>query len=217
VGFPVTPGQADIWMVRLDELRPDLLPPPIADEAARAARFIDGMPRRRYLRSHGALRAVLARYTTARLDFAQAPHGKPYLPAVHELRFNLSHSHERALIGVTLGVEIGVDVERFRPMPDCLALAERFFPPSEAAAFAAVFATMPAPDRERDFFRRWTRIEAVLKARGVGLYGMGEELAGEWTIEELDTGTDAGAEYAAAVAVAQAGVRVTVRNFEGDA
>jgi hypothetical protein len=46
---------------------------------------------------------------------------------------------------------------------------------------------------------------------------MGEELAGEWTIEELDTGTDAGAEYAAAVAVAQAGVRVTVRNFEGDA
>jgi len=209
----MTAGEADIWMIRLDGLRPDLLPSPTADEAARAASFIDGTLRRRYLRSHGALRAVLARYTSERLDFALAPHGKPYLPAAPELRFNLSHSHERALVGVTLGVEIGVDVERYRPMSDCLALAERFFPASEAAAFAAVSGTLPAPDREREFFRRWTRIEAVLKARGVGLYGIGEELSGEWSIEELD----AGAEYAAAVAVAQAGVRITVRNFEGDA
>lgn len=209
----MTPGQANVWVVRLDELRPDLLPSPTTDEAARAARFINETLRRRYLRSHGALRAVLARYTTARLDFALAPHGKPYLPAVPELRFNLSHSHERALVGVTLGQEIGVDVERLRPMSDCAALAERFFPPSEAAAFAAGLAATPAPDRERDFFRRWTRIEAVLKARGVGLYGIGEEPAGEWSIEELD----AGAEYAAAVALAQAGVRVTVRNFEGGA
>jgi 4'-phosphopantetheinyl transferase len=209
----VTPGQADIWMVRLDELREDLLPAPTTGEAARAARFINDTLRRRYLRSHGALRAVLARYTAAQLDFALGPHGKPYLPAVPELRFNLSHSHERALIGVTLGVEIGVDIERLRPMSDCLALAERFFPPSEAAEFAAVCATMPAPDRERDFFRRWTRIEAILKARGVGLYGIGEELAGEWSIEEID----AGGEYAATVAVPQAGLHLTVRNFEGDA
>jgi 4'-phosphopantetheinyl transferase len=99
-------------------------------------------------------------------------------------------------------------VERVRPMSDCLTLAERFFPPSEAAAFAAV----AAPERERDFFRRWTRIEAVLKARGVGLYGMGEELAGEWSIEEFE----AGAGYAAAVAVAAPDVRVTIRNLQGN-
>ena len=204
----LAPGEAHVWVVRLDELTDDLLPSPTREETARAACFINDTLRRRYLRSHGALRAVLARYTTAPLDFAGGEHGKPYLPAAPAVRFNLSHSHERSLVGVTTDFEIGVDVERFRPMSDCLTLAERFFPPAEAAAFAA---TAP-PDRERDFFRRWTRIEAVLKARGVGLYGIGEEPAGEWSIAEIA----AGAEYAAAVAVAGPGVRLTIRHFEGD-
>ena len=205
----MTPGEAHVWVVRLDEVREEALAASSTAEAERAARFVNDTLRRRYLRSHGALRAVLGRYTAAALDFAEGEHGKPYLPGAPELRFNLSHSHERALVAVAWGVEIGVDVERHRPMPDCLALAERFFPPSEAAKFAG----MAAEHRERDFFRRWTRIEAVLKARGVGLYGIGEELAGDWTIEELDAGTG----HAAAVAVARTGVRVTVRNFEGDA
>jgi 4'-phosphopantetheinyl transferase len=206
---PLTFGHAEVWVVRLDELRPDQFLAPSAEEFARAARFVNGTLQRRYLHSHAALRATLALYTAAPLDFAQGPHGKPYLPAAADLRFNLSHSHERALIAVTCGVEIGVDVEHCRPMPDGAALAERFFPPSQAAAFAAT----PPQDRERDFFRRWTRIEAIVKARGVGLYGIGQEAAGEWTIEEFD----AGAEYAAAIAVAQAGVRVTVHEFRGDA
>jgi len=201
-------GQAEVWVVRLDDLPTRLLPPPTDDEAARAARFVNDTLRRRYLHSHGALRAVLGRYTDAPLEFAEGEHGKPYLAADRALCFNLSHSHERALIGVTRGVEIGVDVERIRPMSDCLSLAERFFPPSEAAAFAA---TEPA-DRDRDFFRRWTRIEATLKARGVGLYGIGEELAGEWSISELDAGEG----YFAAVAVPAGGVRVAVRDFERD-
>jgi 4'-phosphopantetheinyl transferase len=204
--------QVDVWVVRLDELPGALLPAPTPEESARAARFVNESLARRYLRSHAALRAVLARYTAAPLDFASAEHGKPYLPAAPDLRFNLSHSHERALIGVAWRMEIGVDVERLRPMSDCLSLAERFFSPSEAAALAGV----PPDQREHDFFRRWTRIEAVLKARGVGLYGIGQESAGEWSIAEIGAEVDAAGEYAAAVAVAQAAVRVTIRNFEGD-
>lgn len=204
-------GEAHVWIVRLDELAPDCLPAPTPEEAARAARFVNETLRRRYLRSHGALRAVLGRYTAAPLDFAVAEHGKPYLPRAPEVRFNLSHSHERALVGVARDVEIGVDVERFRPMSDCLSVAERFFPPSEAAAFAAI----PASDRDRDFFHRWTRIEAILKARGVGLYGIGEELSGDWSIAEIGAGVDGGAEYAAAAAVAAAGTPITIHNFEG--
>jgi 4'-phosphopantetheinyl transferase len=110
-----------------------------------------------------------------------------------------------ALVGVALDVEIGVDIERVRTMPDDEAIAERFFPPSEAAAHAAV----PVSRRGRDFFRRWTRIEAVLKARGVGLYGAGEEAEGEWTIQEIEIGE----EYEAAVAAPQAGMRVAVHDF----
>lgn len=192
----------DVWRIRLDEAR---VPPPTEEEAARAARFQFPDLRQRYLSAHGALRAILARFTETALEFAVTPSGKPYLPGVPELRFNLSHSHGLALVGVALKMEIGVDVERVRPLPDDEAIAERYFPPSEAAAHAAV----PASGRGRDFFRRWTRIEAVLKARGVGLYGAGEEPEGEWTIQEIEI--DEG--YAAAVAAPKVGMIVTVHDF----
>jgi len=112
-----------------------------------------------------------------------------------------------ALVGVALGVEVGVDIELLRPIPEHAAIAERFFPPSEAEALAAV----PEAKRERDFFRRWTRIEAMLKARGTGLYGAGAELDGEWTVCEIDAGSG----FAAAAAALVEGMRVMVHDFGG--
>jgi 4'-phosphopantetheinyl transferase len=195
----MNPGEVHVWRVRLDAVETG---PPTPGETARAARFRTPDQQRHYLRSHGALRAILGRETTARLDFAVGEAGKPYLPAAPHLKFNLAHSREMALVAVALEVEVGVDVEAIRPMPDYVALAERFFPPSEAAEVTD----------ERDFFRRWTRIEAALKARGVGIYAAGTELAGEWTIEEIDVGP----EYFATVAVPQAGVQVLVHDFGGE-
>jgi len=196
-------GTVDVWLVRLDQ-DGDWLPPTPA-ERDRAERFVSQELRERHLRSHAALRAILRRYTPtpgSDPDFALAEHGKPYLPAVPELKFNLSHSHQLALVAVALGMEVGVDVERLRPLPDCLAIAERFFPSADAAALAEA----PADRREHEFFRRWTRIEAVLKARGIGLYGAGTEPAGDWTVQPVDVG----AGYAAAVAAPLAGVTVKV-------
>jgi 4'-phosphopantetheinyl transferase len=189
-------GEAHVWRARLDEIE---IPEPTAGELARAGRFRFERHRQEYLRSHGALRAILGRLTDVRLDFALAEAGKPYLPAAPGLKFNLSHSHGMALIGVALEIEIGVDVEWIRPLPDYETLADRFFPASEAAGLTD----------ERDFFRRWTRIEAALKARGVGLYAAGTELSGPWTIEHID----AGPEHAAAVALPQEGVRIIVHDF----
>jgi 4'-phosphopantetheinyl transferase len=174
--------QVDVWVVTLNAAAAWL--PPTGAESQRAARFVSEPLRRRYLRSHAALRAVLRTYTAAPLDFALAEHGKPYLAAAPELKFNLSHSHEMALVAVSPDMEIGVDVECLRPLPDCLAIAERFFPPLEAAALAEV----PLAAREAEFFSRWTRIEAQLKARGIGLYGAGAELDGEWTVLPIDVG-----------------------------
>jgi 4'-phosphopantetheinyl transferase len=198
----MTTGEIAVWRIRLDRAQ---VPPPTSEEAARAGRFHFPLDAERYLRAHGALRAILARYTTAKLEFAVTPSGKPHLPGTPQLRFNLSQSHGMALVGVALDVEIGVDVEQVRVLPDYAAIAERYFPPSEAAAHAAI----PAADRERDFFRRWTRIEAVLKARGVGLYGAGEEPEGEWTIQQVEIGE----EYEAAVAVPKAGMTVRVHDY----
>jgi len=188
-----------VWRVRLDRAQ---VPPPTPGEAVRAARFRFPELAARYLQSHGAVRAILARYTGAPLEFALHEHGKPYLPLAPELRFNLSHSHEMALVAVAREIEVGVDVERLRPLPRFAEIAERFFPPGE-----------PVPEDEIAFFRRWTRIEAALKACGAGLFGAGIHPAGEWTIEEIDAGEG----YAAAVAAEGAGIAVELHDYGEDA
>ena len=198
-------GELHVWRVRLDTLDEDALIPAAAGEVDRAAHFYSEEVRVRYLRSHRALRSVLAGVTSAPLDFALAENGKPFLPGAPEIHFNLSHSREMALAGVALGVEVGVDIEFLRPIPERAAIAERFFPPSEAEALLA----MPEAERERDFFRRWTRIEAMLKARGIGLYGAGAELGGDWTVCEIDAGDG----FAAAAASVGEGMRVMVHDF----
>ena len=175
----LTPGEVHVWRVRLA--------PASQDQA------------------HAALHAILRAHTAAPLDFARRERGKPYLPHSPALKFNLSHSHGMALVGVALDVEIGVDIERLRPLAEHQAIAERFFPPSEARALAAA----PEREREREFFRRWTRIEAMLKATGEGLYGAGSELGGEWTVQEVDAGEG----FAAAVAAARAGMTVHTHDF----
>jgi len=198
------PGEIYVWRLRLDETHFDW-PAALPEELSLAARFRSPMLRYRYLRAHAALRGILRNFTAAPLEFAAAEHGKPYLPGVPELKFNLSHSHEMALVAVALEVDVGVDVERLRPMRDYQAVAERFFPPAEAAVLAAA----PPAARKREFFRLWTRIEAMLKARGIGLYGAGTDLAGEWTVEPID----AGARFAAAVAATRAGMAVRLRDY----
>jgi 4'-phosphopantetheinyl transferase len=196
-------GEVRVWRVNLDSLRIDSLPEASAEERERAARFVTDVLRDRYLRSHRALRAVLSSLTTAPLLFAAHERGKPYLSAAPELRFNLSHSDSMALIGAALGVEVGVDIERVRHIPQVEAIAERFFPPSEAA-------TMPANADEREFFRRWTRIEAMLKATGDGLYGTGQEIPGDWTVQEIEAPDG----FAASVAAACSGMKIVIADIQ---
>lgn len=198
-------GELHVWLVHVDKIRDELLPEPTPGELARAARFQSGVLQRRYRRAHRALRAVLHSLTAAELTFALDQRGKPYLASAPELRFNLSRSKGMAAVAVALRIDVGVDIEQLRPLTDYIGIAERFLPPSAAAEFAAVF----EPDPEREFYRRWTRMEAVLKATGEGLYGAGREVEGDWTIAEIE----AGPEYAAAVAAPVSGMRVVLHTF----
>ncbi len=198
-------GELHVWLVPVDKLREEALPEAAPEEVERASRFQSGVLQRRYLRSHRALRAILRSLTAAELTFAPGWNGKPYLPSDPQLKFNLSRSKGMAAVAAALEIDVGVDIERLRPLDDYMGIADRFLPPTAAAEFAACF----GPDPEREFFRRWTRTEAVLKATGEGLMGAGKEIEGEWTITELD----AGADYAAAVAAPRAGLSVVLRAF----
>ena len=164
-----------VWAVALDPapaIVERLTKSLAADEWERARRFRFERHRRRYLVGRGALRALLGGYlgiAPGEVAFSYGPRGKPFLagPAAtaSALSFNLSNSHELALVGFLRGPEIGVDVEFMKPMPDLEQIAERFFSESERLALRG----LPAPQKPEGFFNCWTRKEAYLKAVGEGL------------------------------------------------
>lgn len=160
--------EVHVWHITLEGAVDEfvtLLPP---DETAWAARFRFAHHRAHFIRAHGALRAILSRYlgqAPLEIRFECNPHGKPYLAGGSAIRFNLSHSHGLALVGVARGREVGVDVEQFRPGVLEHGIAERFFSPREVAALRA----LPAGEQPAAFFRCWTRKEAYIKAKGRGL------------------------------------------------
>jgi len=142
------------------------------EEAIRAKRLTSEQQRRRFIVAHGALRMVLSRYSDCEpeaLAFQNMPSGKPMLQGADErtstIRFNLSHSHGRALIAVSKDREVGVDLEKIRVDRDVAALAARFFAPQEEEAIAHAGLTA----RHWTFSRIWVAKEAVLKAQGSGL------------------------------------------------
>lgn len=146
--------------------------------------------------SHRALRRVLADYLEVDpegVELRVGPHGKPALadPAA-SLRFNLSHSGGAALIAVTRGREVGVDVERIQPRHDLLRLAARALDPAAAATVRAA----PPEERLAAFHAAWTRHEAIVKCGGGGLGA--PRPAGPVAVSSLDAGPG----FAAAVAVA---------------
>lgn len=138
------------------------------EERARSNRFLRESDRRRFVIAHGFTRLVLGHYLgvpAASLRFSVGPHGKPRLADVDpDLRFNLSHSGERAVLAVARGREVGIDIEQERPI-ETLDLARRFFSQREFEALAA----MQPGRRLKAFFRCWTRKESFVKARGDGL------------------------------------------------
>jgi 4'-phosphopantetheinyl transferase len=174
-GLALAPGEIHVWSIDLDPppARVEQLGRSLAeDEWARANRFRFDRHRRQYVVGRGALRALLACYLGTRPElvrFTYGPRGKPFLAEPEasrsRLQFNLSNSDEMALVGLVTGVEIGMDIEFLKPMPDCEQISERFFSESERA----VLRGLPAEIKEEGFFNCWTRKEAYLKAVGEGL------------------------------------------------
>lgn len=141
------------------------------DERRRADRFLREEDRTRFIAARALLRRTLAEALgerPERLAFAYGAHGKPALAAPFDasgLRFNLSHSAGRALLAVARDCEVGVDLERIRPVRFGAKIARRFFSDGEQHALDGVAGSA----WNEGFFRCWTRKEAFIKAVGDGL------------------------------------------------
>jgi 4'-phosphopantetheinyl transferase len=178
--LPALETSVQVWAVRLDDPTVDIEGGQEVlsdDERARAARFRFERHCRRYLAAHIALHEILRRYigsSPARLSFELGANGKPRLmPAFAcALEFNLSHSNEMALIAVSQGRELGVDIEHVRQTFEFQEVAERFFTTKEVAALRG----LPQALQRQAFFKCWTSKEAFLKAKGTGLSGALDEV-----------------------------------------
>lgn len=141
------------------------------DEHDRMARLVFERDRSRFLLTRALVRTMLSRYAPvapADWQFMANAHGRPEIldaPAgVPDLRFNISHTDGLIACAVTVGREVGVDVEHVgrRLTRD---VAARFFAPAEVAHLQS----LPDEEHERLFFDYWTLKEAYIKARGFGL------------------------------------------------
>jgi 4'-phosphopantetheinyl transferase len=162
----VHPDEPDAWAQH--EAYRALLSP---DEHERMGRLVFERDRRRFLLTRALARTTLSRYAPvapADWAFITNVHGRPEIldrpRGVPDLRFNLSHTEGLIACAVTIGREVGVDVEHIqrRLTHD---VAGRFFAPSEVNDLKA----LPEDERTRAFFDYWTLKEAYIKARGFGL------------------------------------------------
>lgn len=136
-------------------------------EQARAARFVRDRDQRRFRVAHAALRHILALHldmAPERIRFSAGAKGKPSVANALDLRFNLSHAGERALVALAVGREVGVDIEEVRDL-DVLGLVQVVCSPAERELIAAASDSC----RLQLFYSCWTRKESYVKALGDGL------------------------------------------------
>ena len=87
-----------------------------SDEIGRADTFISIISQKQFILSHYLLRTLIARYLTKdsrEFVFDMSKTKKPFLKnSEGSLSFNLSHSGNKILIGISFIGEIGVDIEK---------------------------------------------------------------------------------------------------------
>jgi 4'-phosphopantetheinyl transferase len=225
-----------LWRVLLNhssERTAHLLEVLSPDEREKAARFHFDKDRNQFVQARAALRFILSEYLRAdpqTLEFSYGPQGKPSLANGHadnSLRFNLSRRDGLALIAVTRGREIGVDVELIRDDMPVFEIAETSFSEAELATLRS----LPEGLRAVGFYNCWTRKEAYVKARGEGLSfplkqfdvsltpGAAAQLihvrddldeVDRWTLQEIPVGEG----YVAALAVEGTNLNVTFLDWD---
>jgi 4'-phosphopantetheinyl transferase len=143
-----------------------------AHERQRATRFAQDADRARFIIGRTLARTMLSRHADVppnqwpiEIDERGRPELRRVPVGVPDLRFNLSHTPGLIACALTLGREVGVDVEYIGRHLMHDNIPERFFSSEEVAALRA----LPASEQATVFFDYWTLKESYIKARGLGL------------------------------------------------
>lgn len=167
----ISSGMVHLWSV-------DLSAPPApisfyasllsSDEQQRADRFYFQKHKDQFIVGRGLLRELIGKYAKVNprnITFSYNQFGKPGFEQQAELKFNLSHSNGLAIIGFTIQMEIGLDLEKIDPAINVRQIARHFFAANEQKQIQE----LPADQQAAAFFKCWTSKEAFIKAHGQGL------------------------------------------------
>lgn len=185
-------------------------------EQEKAARFHRDSDRHSSIAARGALRVLLAGYTTlaaTEITFQYSDNGKPYIDG-SDIAFNVSHSGEWVVLALGRNRQIGVDIEKIKRELDVSAIASRYFTSAEIKRIET------AADQHAVFFQLWARKEAYVKACGSTLF---RELS-SFAVPAADDGEkdgwffhrlEAGSRYAAAVVTDRNAAGISCYDFGG--
>jgi 4'-phosphopantetheinyl transferase len=137
-------------------------------ELARASRFGNPGLRNRYIAGRGALRTILGLVLGVdppAVDIVRGGRGRPRLRDEQAIDFNISHTADVAVVGITETARVGVDIERTDRMINVAGIARKFLTERERSELPA-----QAPDAaRRRVLALWTCKEAMSKATGDAL------------------------------------------------
>jgi 4'-phosphopantetheinyl transferase len=173
LSLPAPAPGVDAWLCELARARAEIesLATTLSDvERSRAGRFGRIELRDRYVVGRATLRQILARildHPPAEVPIARGHRGRPYVehPNARDLDFNVSHTRGVALIAVTRGRRIGVDIEHGQRAVNVDGIARKFMSERERTALDGMWHDA----RRRALLRLWTCKEAMSKATGDAL------------------------------------------------
>ncbi len=170
---PPVPSRSEVhlWQARIDRTEEYPYALLSADEVDRADRTVLKERRNTFVAARGFLRKVLSLYLDIAphdVEFVCSELGKPALCNAsfkEPLYFNISHSREAVLVGISTVGELGVDIEYMRDRSSVDDIARKFYSLGEIDRLM----NFSAMERKKKFYEYWTIKEAFTKALGMGL------------------------------------------------
>ena len=157
------------------------------EEKKRLERFSDLEFRKHFIQYRGVLHFLLSSIINTSPDDIKIQSGQQGKPKLnmdqhsHPISFNISHTEGICLIAMSKRSEVGIDVERVRPVKEMDRLANTYLSSEEYSDWQR----KNEQERVLAFYSSWCAKEAILKAVGCGLtihpgqLNISEALAGQ--------------------------------------